>query len=145
MIIFWMAERNHHRSDGNACLSITSNLVSSCREQGGTLAVMIAEAIVVLARQTTHFRVTRALRPLFLLDCYYCRGVRRYNLFSRASEVLSFVVSFCCLTVRLFFPQNFWLGFFFRFIRQIIQSLPPILDMLLLLLFFMLIFSILGE
>lgn len=33
---------------------------------------------------------------------------------------------------------------FFRVIRQIMQSLPPILDMLSLLLFFMLIFSVLG-
>ncbi|XP_064612254.1 LOW QUALITY PROTEIN: two pore channel protein 1-like [Liolophura sinensis] len=72
-----------------------------------TLSIMFVEAIVVLIRQTNHFRVTRALRPLFLLDSYYCRSVR-------------------------------------RFARQILQSLPPILDMIVLLLFFMLIFSILG-
>ena len=45
--------------------------------QALTLAIMICEAITVLARQAYHFRVTRALRPLFLLDSYYCRGVRR--------------------------------------------------------------------
>ncbi|XP_064619525.1 two pore calcium channel protein 1-like [Lineus longissimus] len=71
------------------------------------LIIMLVEALVVLARQTNHFRVTRALRPIFLLDSYFCRGVR-------------------------------------RFVRQLIQSLLPILDMLVLLLFFMLIFSILG-
>ncbi|GIX76970.1 two pore calcium channel protein 1 [Caerostris darwini] len=71
------------------------------------LVIMIIEAVVVLGRQTSHFRVTRALRPVFLIDNHYCKGIRRV-------------------------------------IRQIMQSLPPILDMLTLLLFFMLIFSVLG-
>jgi len=69
--------------------------------------LMIVEAVVVLVRQANHFRVTRALRPLFLIHTHYCQSVR-------------------------------------RIIRQIMQSLPPIIDMILLLLFFMLIFSILG-
>uniref|UniRef100_A0A3P8U2Y3 Voltage-dependent calcium channel protein TPC1 n=1 Tax=Amphiprion percula TaxID=161767 RepID=A0A3P8U2Y3_AMPPE len=55
-----------------------------------------------------HVRVTRALRPIFLVDCRYCGAVRR-NL------------------------------------RQIFQSLPPFIDILLLLLFFMVIFAILGK
>nr|XP_027779204.1 two pore calcium channel protein 1 isoform X2 [Marmota flaviventris] len=71
------------------------------------LVVQFAEAIVVLVRQTSHVRVTRALRCIFLVDCRYCGGVRR-NL------------------------------------RQIFQSLPPFMDILLLLLFFMIIFAILG-
>ncbi|XP_023384005.1 two pore calcium channel protein 1 isoform X3 [Pteropus vampyrus] len=71
------------------------------------LAVQFIEAIVVLVRQTSHMRVTRALRCIFLVDCRYCGGVRR-NL------------------------------------RQIFQSLPPFMDILLLLLFFMIIFAILG-
>uniref|UniRef100_G1U084 Two pore calcium channel protein 1 n=1 Tax=Oryctolagus cuniculus TaxID=9986 RepID=G1U084_RABIT len=71
------------------------------------LLVQFAEAIVVLVRQTSHVRVTRALRCIFLVDCRYCGGVRR-NL------------------------------------RQIFQSLPPFMDILLLLLFFMIIFAILG-
>ncbi|XP_048198857.1 two pore channel protein 1 isoform X1 [Perognathus longimembris pacificus] len=71
------------------------------------LVVQFVEAIVVLVRQTSHVRVTRALRCIFLVDCRYCGGVRR-NL------------------------------------RQIFQSLPPFVDILLLLLFFMLIFAILG-
>lgn len=54
---------------------------------------MVLEAFVVLLRQCSHFRVTRALRPIFLVDTRHCGGVR-------------------------------------RFIRQILQSLPPILDML---------------
>uniref|UniRef100_A0A8C2ZJ13 Voltage-dependent calcium channel protein TPC1 n=1 Tax=Cyclopterus lumpus TaxID=8103 RepID=A0A8C2ZJ13_CYCLU len=69
--------------------------------------VKFVEAIVVLIRQTSHVRVTRALRPIFLVDCRYCGAVRR-NL------------------------------------RQIFQSLPPFIDILLLLLFFMVIFAILG-
>ncbi|XP_053324826.1 two pore channel protein 1 [Spea bombifrons] len=71
------------------------------------LLVQFIEAIVVLVRQTSHMRVTRALRPIFLVDCRYCGAVRR-NL------------------------------------RQIFQSLPPFIDILLLLLFFMVIFAILG-
>ncbi|XP_061585082.1 two pore channel protein 1 isoform X3 [Cololabis saira] len=71
------------------------------------LKLQFVEAIVVLVRQTSHVRVTRALRPIFLVDCRYCGAVRR-NL------------------------------------RQIFQSLPPFIDILLLLLFFMVIFSILG-
>ncbi|CAG08550.1 unnamed protein product, partial [Tetraodon nigroviridis] len=71
------------------------------------LMLQFVEAIVVLIRQTSHMRVTRALRPIFLVDCRYCGAVRR-NL------------------------------------RQIFQSLPPFIDILLLLLFFMVIFAILG-
>ncbi|NXS41977.1 TPC1 protein, partial [Balaeniceps rex] len=71
------------------------------------LFVQFIEAIVVLVRQTSHVRITRALRCIFLVDCRYCGAVRR-NL------------------------------------RQIFQSLPPFIDILLLLLFFMVIFAILG-
>ncbi|XP_037536980.1 two pore calcium channel protein 1 [Nematolebias whitei] len=71
------------------------------------LLLQFVEAIVVLIRQTSHVRVTRALRPIFLVDCRYCGAVRR-NL------------------------------------RQIFQSLPSFIDILLLLLFFMVIFAILG-
>ncbi|ESO09869.1 hypothetical protein HELRODRAFT_167687 [Helobdella robusta] len=38
------------------------------------LVVMFVEAVVVIIRQSNHIRVTRALRPLFLLDIHYCRG-----------------------------------------------------------------------
>ncbi|KAK3785343.1 hypothetical protein RRG08_045569 [Elysia crispata] len=69
--------------------------------------LMLTESIIVLVRQENHFRVTRALRPFFLMHTHYCQGVRRIT-------------------------------------RQIMQSLPPILDMIVLLLFFMLIFSILA-
>ncbi|KAM7441892.1 Two pore calcium channel protein 1 [Porites harrisoni] len=71
------------------------------------LVVMYTEAIIVLIRMENHFRVTRALRPLFLIDTHYCYGVRRS-------------------------------------LRQILLSLPPILDMLFLLLFVILIFAMLG-
>ncbi|CAG0902121.1 unnamed protein product [Cyprideis torosa] len=71
------------------------------------LGVMFVEAIVVLVRQSSHIRMSRALRPIFLIDNHYLGGVR-------------------------------------RFIRQILQSLPPILDMLLLLLFFIVTFALIG-
>ncbi|XP_063218915.1 two pore calcium channel protein 1-like isoform X2 [Bacillus rossius redtenbacheri] len=75
--------------------------------KGLTLGIMFMEAITVLIRQSSHFRVTRALRPIFLVDTRHCGPVR-------------------------------------RFIRQIFQSLPPILDMMGLLLFFICIYSLLG-
>ena len=68
---------------------------------------MFVEALTILVRQSSHFRVTRALRPIFLADTKYCGGVR-------------------------------------RFIRQILQTLPPILDMLGLLLFFITTYMVLG-
>ncbi|KOB76873.1 putative two pore channel 1, partial [Operophtera brumata] len=75
--------------------------------KGITLLIMVLEAVVVLCRQSSHFRVTRALRPIFLVDTRHCGGVR-------------------------------------RFIRQILQSLPPIIDMLGLLMFFVATYSLLG-
>ncbi|CAG9791274.1 unnamed protein product [Diatraea saccharalis] len=75
--------------------------------KGITLIIMVLEAVVVLCRQSSHFRVTRALRPIFLVDTRHCGGVR-------------------------------------RFIRQILQSLPPIIDMLGLLMFFVATYSLLG-
>lgn len=72
-----------------------------------TLIIMVLEAVTVLIRQSSHFRVTRALRPLFLIDTRACGAVRRY-------------------------------------IRQILQSLPPILDMLGLLMFFVTSYALLG-
>ncbi|XP_011298862.1 two pore calcium channel protein 1-like isoform X1 [Fopius arisanus] len=72
-----------------------------------TLGIMFLEATTVLIRQSSHVRVTRALRPIFLVDTKYCGGVR-------------------------------------RFIRQILQTLPPILDMLGLLLFFITTYMVLG-
>ncbi|XP_044164237.1 two pore calcium channel protein 1-like isoform X2 [Acropora millepora] len=71
------------------------------------LVVMYVEAVTVLLRGQNHVRVTRALRPLFLIDTHYCYGVRRV-------------------------------------LRQILLSLPPILDMLFLLFFIMTIFAMLG-
>lgn len=75
--------------------------------KAGALLVMILEAVIVLIRRESHFRVTRALRPIFIVDTNVCGNVR-------------------------------------RFIRQILQSLPPILDMLGLLMFFMCTYALLG-
>ena len=46
--------------------------------KSATLIVMMVEALVVVFRADNHFRVTRALRPIFLVDNYYCHGVRRF-------------------------------------------------------------------
>lgn len=45
--------------------------------QSVTWIMMVLEALAVLARNTTHFRVTRSLRPIFLVDNRYLGGVRR--------------------------------------------------------------------
>ena len=41
------------------------------------LIVMVMEAIIVLARQRSHIHVTRALRPVFIIDNVLMDGVRR--------------------------------------------------------------------
>ena len=41
------------------------------------LGVMFAEALAILSRNQRHFRVTRALRPLLLLDTHFMMGARR--------------------------------------------------------------------
>ncbi|XP_046386592.1 two pore calcium channel protein 1-like [Ischnura elegans] len=75
--------------------------------KGTTLAIMVVEAIVVLIRQSSHFRVTRSLRPIFLIDNFHLGGVR-------------------------------------RFIRQMLQSMPPVCDMLGLVLFCLMLYALLG-
>ncbi|XP_071448178.1 two pore calcium channel protein 1-like [Hetaerina americana] len=75
--------------------------------KGTTLAIMVVEAIVVLIRQSSHFRVTRSLRPIFLIDNFHLGGIR-------------------------------------RFIRQILQSMPPVCDMLGLVFFCLMLYSLLG-
>src|SRR5690606_4911940 len=72
-----------------------------------TVVIMLVEAVCVLVTRNSHFRITRSLRPVFLVDSHYCSGIRRV-------------------------------------IRQILQSLPPILEFLALLFFFILIFSLCG-
>jgi two pore calcium channel protein 1 len=64
-------------------------------------------------------RFTRALRPIFAIDCYYSHNVRRYIVITIATST-------------------------FRFIRQVFQSMPPVLDMLFMLLIVMVAFSLFG-
>ena len=45
--------------------------------KAAALFVMMVEALVVLVRADNHFRVTRALRPIFLIDNHFFGGVRR--------------------------------------------------------------------
>lgn len=41
------------------------------------LVLMIVEAVVVLIREDSHFRVTRSMRPVFIIDNFYLGAVRR--------------------------------------------------------------------
>ena len=45
--------------------------------QSVALIIMFIEAVTVLIRQDSHVRITRALRPVFLIDSHYLYGVRR--------------------------------------------------------------------
>ena len=58
-------------------IKLFHNILMFILSQAIILVVMFAEAVTVMIRQTNHIRVTRALRPVFVLDSYYCRGVRR--------------------------------------------------------------------
>ena len=59
-------------------LSLTLPFLVMLLLQTVVLAVMYVEVITVLIRQQNHFRITRALRPLFFIDNYLMSGVRRY-------------------------------------------------------------------
>lgn len=48
--------------------------------QSIVLCVMLIEAFVVLIRQDSHLRITRALRPIVFIDSHYVYGVRRCEL-----------------------------------------------------------------
>ena len=73
----------------------------------GLLLVLFLEAVIVITRKKQHWRLTRALRPVFLIENHFMSGVR-------------------------------------RFLRQLMESLPPILDIMGLMLFMITIYSVLG-
>ena len=70
----WRIADSKWRTAGDYCFYCNN---SNRFFQTITLLVMMGEAFVVLARQTSHFRVTRALRPIFVINSFYLRGVRR--------------------------------------------------------------------
>jgi two pore calcium channel protein 1 len=75
-----------------------------------TLIVMVMEAIAVLINRKSHLRITRALRPIFLIDNHFCGGVRRF--------VEKQVGSATIVLVLMMLPQivlrNIFLGYFGR-------------------------------
>ena len=73
----------------------------------GLSLVLLVEAVTVLVRKKSHWRLTRALRPVFLAENHFMSGVR-------------------------------------RFLRQLMESLPPILDIMGLMMLMITIYSILG-
>lgn len=107
------------------------------------LLLQFVEAIVVLIRQTSHMRVTRALRPIFLVDCRYCGAVRRWMIIL-IKLYFWLTYKFICLFIVNYLLKKHFIHPI-RNLRQIFQSLPSFIDILLLLLFFMVIFAILGK
>merc|ERR1719318_227337 len=69
--------------------------------------VLSAEAVFVMVRRKPHWRFTRTLRPVFLIENHFMTGIR-------------------------------------RFLRQLMESLPPILDIMGLMMFMITIYSVLG-
>ena len=61
----------------------------TCYLQTIVLAVLFVEVIVILVRQTSHLRITRALRPIFLIDNVLMDEVRRYMYIIITVEPLS--------------------------------------------------------
>src|SRR5699024_8768357 len=75
------------------------------------LMLMIIEAFVVLCRQDTHFRVTRSLRPVFLIDNFYFGGVRRV-----IRQTIQSLRSFLeMLLLQMFFLVFFSISAFYLF------------------------------
>ena len=69
--------------------------------------IFLVEAVVIFARRKPHWRLSRSLRPVFLIENHYMTGIR-------------------------------------RFLRQLMESLPPILDIMGLMMFMITIYSVLG-
>ena len=55
-------------------------MIITMAAQSVVLFVMLIEAFVVLIRQDSHLRLTRALRPIVFIDSHYVYGVRRCEL-----------------------------------------------------------------
>ena len=100
----------------------------SCICQTILLIAMGIDAIVVLIRQKGHIRITKAFRPVFFIDSHYIFGVRRLDI------IILFLQSYSLILLIAF-----------RVMRQILLCLKPITDVLLLILFFVVFFSLLGE
>ena len=105
-------------------LDKTNCQVSGMVDQAIVLMVMYVEALTVLIRQENHIRITRLLRPCFFIDTHYMRGVRRYS-------------SMHTKTITVLFTN-------YRVLRQLFESIKPIVDVLFLLMSFILLFSLLG-
>ncbi|KAG7280895.1 hypothetical protein CRUP_009181 [Coryphaenoides rupestris] len=89
------------------------------------LKLQFVEAIVVLVRQTSHLRVTRALRPIFLVDCRYCGAASASSLqtaLTRFPDVMmpaysrnrwSCIFFIVYLSIELYFVMNLLLAVVF--------------------------------
>jgi len=71
------------------------------------IGIFMVEAVVIVLRGKPHWRLSRSLRPVILIENHYMTGIR-------------------------------------RFLRQLIESLPPILDIMGLMMFMITIYSVLG-
>ena len=92
------------------------------------LLVMFAEALAILSRNQRHFRITRALRPYFLLDTYLMAGARRYFV-----EHQQYIMYQCHHTSL------------HRIVRQIIKCAKYIIDVMFILFFLIGLASLIGK
>ena len=92
------------------------------------LLVMFAEALAILSRNQRHFRITRALRPYFLLDTYLMAGARRYFVEHQTVHHVE------CHHTSLH-----------RIVRQIIKCAKYIIDVMFILFFLIGLASLIGK
>jgi two pore calcium channel protein 1 len=106
------------------------------------LCVMFVEALVVLIRQESHLRITRALRPVFFIDTYLMIGVRRVlrQIFQSLKQIvdvillLLFVVAFFALIAYYLYARadptffdTFGLSFVSLFIATTTANNPDVM------------------
>ena len=110
------------------------------------LCVVFIEALVVICRGENHLRFTRALRPIFFMVSDVPTTTSPWNRrFCINYTPAVWLIHMFERTVEMSPQDCRYARGVRRFVRQILLSLPPVIEMCILLLFFNFIFAILGN